>query len=80
MKNYLALINEYNGLLCDLAMAHEMGRELDLTRIKSLSGDIKRQVAAGGAALDHLNGFAHSVDQDTQSLDLGRCLQLFVGP
>lgn len=78
LKNYLALINEYNGLLCDLVMAHEMGRELDLTRIKSLSGGIKRQVAAGGAVLDHLNGFAHSVDQDSQSLDLGRCLQLFV--
>ena len=78
LKNYLALINEYNGLLCDLVMAHEMGRDLDLGRLKSLCGDIKRQVAAGGAVLDHLNGFAHSVDQERQSLDLGRCLGLFV--
>ncbi|MBI4797646.1 MAG: sensor histidine kinase [Desulfarculus sp.] len=79
LKNYLALINEYNGLLCDLVMAHEMGRELDLGRLKSLCGDIKRQVVAGGAVLDHLNGLAHSVDQQVRTVDLGRCLGLFVG-
>ncbi|MBI5521717.1 MAG: HAMP domain-containing histidine kinase [Desulfarculus sp.] len=78
LKNYLALINEYNGLLCDLVMAHEMGRALDLGRLKSLCGDIKRQVTAGGAVLDHLNGLAHSVDQEVQPVDLGRCLGLFV--
>lgn len=78
LKNYLALINEYNGLSCDLIMAHEMGRELDLGRLKSLSGDIKRQVVAGGAVLDHLNSFAHCVDQDSQTVDLGRSLALFV--
>ncbi|MFH1035004.1 MAG: hypothetical protein V1806_10905 [Pseudomonadota bacterium] len=79
MKNYLALINEYNGLLCDLLMAHEMGRaELDLGRLKSLCGDIKRQVTVGGVVLDHLNGFAHSVDQPRQTVDLGRWLGLFV--
>lgn len=79
LKNYLALINEYNGLLCDLVMAHELGRELDLGRLKSLCGDIKRQVTAGGAVLDHLNGLAHSVDQPWQTVDLGRWLTLFVG-
>lgn len=78
LKNYLALINEYNGLLCDLVMAHEMGRELDLGRLKSLCADIKRQVTAGGAVLDHLGGLAHSVDRGVQAVDLGRCLGLFV--
>jgi hypothetical protein len=78
LKNYLALINEYNGLLCDLVVAHERGCPLDLGRLKSLCGDVKRQVVAGGEVLDHLNGFAHSVDQGRQTVDLGRYLGLFV--
>jgi len=78
MKNYLALINEYNGLLCDLVMAHETGGELNLARLKSLCGDIKRQVVAGGLLLDYLNGFAHCVDQPVRAVDLGQYLELFV--
>lgn len=78
LKNYLALINEYNGLLGDLIMAHEMGQELDLERLKSLSGDIKRQVAAGSRVLDNLNGFAHSVDSEAHQVELAGLLKLFV--
>ncbi len=78
LKNYLALINEYNGLLSDLIVAHEMGRDLDLARLKSICGDVHRQVVAGGQVLDHLNGFAHSVDEQVRELDLGAHLALFV--
>jgi hypothetical protein len=48
MKNCLAMINEFNGLIGDLIMAHERGHPLNLERIKSLVADIKRHVAKGG--------------------------------
>jgi CheY-like chemotaxis protein len=77
IKNCLALINEYNGLLGDLVLAHEKGRPLNLERIKSLVGEVKGQVAAGGRVLGSLNRFAHSVDDYWQETELCSMLEIF---
>lgn len=78
IKNHLALINEFNGLLGDLILAHERGQPLNLERIKSLSQDVKRQVSLGGQVVGNLNRFAHSVDQAWEETDLASQLKLFV--
>jgi CheY-like chemotaxis protein len=77
VKNCLSLINEYNGLVGDLILAHEKGRPLNLERIKSLVGEVKRQVAAGGRVLGSLNRFAHSVDEPWQETELCSMLEVF---
>jgi hypothetical protein len=78
MKNCLAMINEFNGLIGDLVMAHERGHPLNLERIKSLVVDIRRHVAKGGEITAHLNRFAHCVDEQWAEVDLGSLLRLFV--
>ncbi len=77
IKNCLALINEFNGLIGDLIQAHEKGHPLNLERIKSLVGDIKRQVASGGEITANLNRFAHSADEEWDQVELGAHLRLF---
>ena len=44
LKNVLAIVNENGGLLGDLAMLVAKGRPLDPERLKTISGNIHRQV------------------------------------
>jgi hypothetical protein len=78
IKNSLAMINEFNGLIGDIIMAHERGQALNLERIKTLVGDIKRHVAHGGETTAHLNRFAHCVDEEWGEVELGAHLRLFL--
>lgn len=77
IKNHLALINEYNGLLSDLLAAHARGRDLDPERLASLSAEVRKQVRLAGEIVGQLNRFAHSVDGQAEEVDLGELAATF---
>lgn len=77
IKNHLALINEYNGLLADLLAAHARGRDLDPERLAGLSAEVRKQVRQAGDIVGQLNRFAHSVDSPAEEVDLGELAATF---
>lgn len=77
IKNHLALINEYNGLMADLLAAQARGRELDPQRLAGLSAEVRRQVRQAGEIVGQLNRFAHSVDGPAEEVDLGELVATF---
>ncbi len=76
LKNRMAIINEQAGLLKDLVLMAERGAEIDLDRLKQLSGAVKTQVAMGDGILRNMNRFAHSVDSPRRSVDIRSLLDL----
>ena len=63
IKNALAIINENAGLLGDLALLINKGRELSPERLHSLSENIRRQVQRADEIIRRLNRFAHSAHE-----------------
>jgi len=70
LKNALAIINENGGLLGDLAMLMEKGRPLEPERLKTLSGNIRRQVQRADDIIRRLNRFAHSAQEPASTSDV----------
>ncbi|MCF8050129.1 MAG: hypothetical protein K9L59_02755 [Desulfobacterales bacterium] len=76
IKNRMAIINEQAGLLEDLLLMAERGGEVDLARLKRVSGAVKVQVAMGDRILRNMNRFAHSIDNPVVSVDIRSLLEL----
>lgn len=75
LKNVLATINEYSGLLGDqLGAAEEGGRPLNPARLHTLCERFDRQVERGSILIQRLNRFAHSVDEVVAEVELGALL------
>jgi len=75
LKNVLATINEFSGLLDDLCQAAAGGRALEPERLVSISGKIHKQVKRGENLIQRLNRFAHSVDAPLASIELKEQLE-----
>lgn len=78
IKNRIAIINEHAGLLEDLVLLAERSGQIDLDRLKKLSGSIKDQVIQGDRILRNMNRFAHSVDAPLLCVELRALLDLTV--
>jgi len=76
LKNSLSVVNENAGLVEDLALLTAKGRSLDIERVKSLSGSIRRQVKRTDQIIKNMNKFAHSVDMEIKSVDIQEYLEL----
>ncbi len=76
LKNVLAVINEGAGLLDDLCMLAGKGRPIEPERLASVAKSILGQVRRGDAIIKNMNTFAHSVDEDVRSMDMGEMLTL----
>ena len=63
LKNVLATLNEYSGLLDDLSRAAERGRDLDPGRLRAICEKMARQVRRGESLIERLNRFSHSADE-----------------
>lgn len=74
LKNVLAIVNENGGLLGDLAMLAAKGRPLDPERLKTISGNIYRQVQRADVIIKRLNRFAHSAHEQASSQDIREVL------
>jgi hypothetical protein len=71
INNRFAVINEKAGLLQDLAAMLDAGREVDATRFESQSRKIVEQVKLAKQIVGHLNRFAHTVDTESATIDVG---------
>jgi C4-dicarboxylate-specific signal transduction histidine kinase len=78
IKNALAIINENGGLLGDLALLMEKGRPLEPERLKTLSGNIRRQVQRADDIIRRLNRFAHSAHEPAVTTDIREILDFTV--
>ena len=77
IKNMLAIINESAGLLEDLIfMSEQGGGPVDLERLKTVAGRVKKQVSRANQMIKNMNQFAHSYDEAVKSVDLAELLAL----
>jgi C4-dicarboxylate-specific signal transduction histidine kinase len=76
IKNALAIINEKAGLLEDFTVLAGQGRPIDPERLKSLAGDIMKQIQRADGLVKRMNRFAHSSDDPFKMIDLGETLEL----
>jgi C4-dicarboxylate-specific signal transduction histidine kinase len=78
IKNALAIINEKAGLLEDFTLMAAQGREMDPKRLKSLAGDIMKQIQRADGLVKRLNRFAHSADEWVRTVELEEALALIL--
>lgn len=76
LKNVFATISERAGLLRDLVELAEMGRPLDLAKLRRCSDVIVGEVKRGFGVVENLNAFAHSTDEPVAEVDLGEVVAL----
>ena len=69
-NNVITVISELAGLLKDLALMSQKGREVPPDKILSISDNISRQVARGKHLVSHMNRFSHSTDEPKARADL----------
>lgn len=71
INNVITSIKEISGLLADLAeVSIEMGRPLDVRKIKEKSDTLLKQTDRGVKIIKRFNRFAHSVDEPVVNYDL----------
>jgi C4-dicarboxylate-specific signal transduction histidine kinase len=70
INNVLATINELSGLLDDSFCAAETGAPLNAEKLKGTTKRIAAQVQRGRGYVTQLNGFAHTVDNESASVML----------
>jgi signal transduction histidine kinase len=78
LKNIFAIISETAGLLNDLAVLAEKGKQLDLNMIKTCSQDIEEEIQRGFATVKQMNIFSHSVDTPVKRINPLDVLSLMV--
>ena len=78
IKNALAIINENAGLLEDIALMADRGREIEPERLKTVSRAVIKQIRRADIIIKNMNRFAHSADETTTTVDLRDSLLLVV--
>lgn len=78
IKNALAIVNENAGLLEDLILLSEKGHSLNPERLKTLAGNIRRQVQRADSIVSRLNQFAHSAGQPVITTDIEEIFEFTV--
>ena len=76
IKNRMAVINEQAGLLKDLVLMAEQGREMDLERLMRLAESLKNQVVLTDGIIRNMNRFSHTVDSFQCGAELGEMISL----
>ena len=76
IKNTLAIINDKAGLLEDYTLLAGQGRPIDPERVKSLAGEIMKQIQRADGLVKRMDRFAHSTDDPLKMIDLRETLEL----
>ena len=69
-NNVITVISELAGLLKDLSLMAQQGREIQPKKVLSISENIAKQVARGKHLTSHMNRFSHSADEDCTGVDM----------
>ncbi len=78
IKNRIAVINEQAGLLDDLLLMHEQGRELEPERLKRMADSVKKQVAIADSIIINMNRFAHTLDSSRKLVAVDELIRMAV--
>ena len=70
IKNSLAIIYESMGFIEDIVLMSEQGIPLDSKTVKEQLNQISRQVSRSDRIMSKLNWFAHSIDRNTDGVEL----------
>ena len=62
-NNIITVISELAGLLKDLSLMAQKGREVSPEKIESIADNISKQVGRGKHLVSHMNRFSHSTDE-----------------
>jgi C4-dicarboxylate-specific signal transduction histidine kinase len=76
IRNKLAVINEKAGLLQDMAVMMQSGREIDPDRMELQAKKIAEQIRHANRIVGVLNRLAHSVDDTHAGIDLTELVDL----
>ena len=74
LKNVLATIGEFSGLLDDLVAVANTGKPLSPERLQRICGRIAAQIERGEGLVRNLNKFAHTVDEAWAPVDLSQLI------
>ena len=74
-NNIITVISELAGLLKDLTLMSQKGREIPPEKLASISENISRQVARGKNLITHMNRFSHSSDEPVTRVDAGQIVE-----
>ncbi|MEJ2108443.1 MAG: hypothetical protein P8Z37_00735 [Acidobacteriota bacterium] len=69
-NNVITVIGELAGLLKDLTLLSQKGREIPPEKLASISDNISKQVVRGKNLITHMNRFSHSADDPQARVDL----------
>lgn len=78
IKNELAVINEQSGLIKELLMLANQGREVDPSRLESLISRVIVRVGQADTIIKRLNKYAHSGDIDRDHTNVAESVALVV--
>jgi len=75
LNNVLSIINEYSGLLNDLALASTKDKPLEAQRIKEITINIAEQIKREQQIIKLLNRFAHRLDTPLIKFNMNDLIQ-----
>ncbi len=75
INNVFAIINELSGLLDDFFHAAENGTPLNVEKLRGSTQRIAAQVERGQKYVKRLNGFAHTVDDRQNTIELNETVE-----
>ena len=78
LKNRVAIIKEYAGLLNDYSEMAAQGREIDMARLGRLGKSMDDQVLMADEIIKNMNRFSHSVDELLRPTDVNDLLGLII--
>jgi C4-dicarboxylate-specific signal transduction histidine kinase len=74
INNVLSILAELHGLLEDLVQPARRGQPVSPDKLADVTARCQAQVARGVGYVDHLNAFAHSIDEAEARLDVAEAL------
>jgi C4-dicarboxylate-specific signal transduction histidine kinase len=74
-NNIITVISELAGLLKDLSLMAQKGREVPTEKIAAIADGIAKQVSRGKNLITHMNRFSHSADEPLAAVDLGHAIE-----
>jgi signal transduction histidine kinase len=75
LNNVISIIDQNAGLLADLLVGAENGRDIPPERLTKIAESISHQTERGVRIIKRLNRFAHSVDDPEREFDLNDTLE-----
>jgi C4-dicarboxylate-specific signal transduction histidine kinase len=74
-NNVITVISELAGLLKDLSLMAQKGKEIPAEKLGAIADGISRHVARGKHLITHMNRFSHSADEPLAAVDLDQAIE-----